>query len=77
MSDEPKANNELIKMDKSRRMAIGVIAYFEELLADNDITIPSGDREGEPDEARIYGSVYYDLEDKITNYLHKKGVRDE
>ena len=46
---------------------------FEEFLEDKGITIPSDDREGKPEEARIFGSEYYQLEDEITEYLEESG----
>lgn len=52
-----------------RGFAVKICGLFEELLDEHDITIPSDDREGEKDEARIYGDVYYDLEDEITEIL--------
>ena len=56
-------------MSPSQMKAIKIIAEFEELLNEKGISIPCEDREGEPDEARIYGSDYYDLENKITEIL--------
>lgn len=54
---------------KLRKYANAICDKFEDLLNDHDITIPSEDREGEESEARLYGGVYYDLEDKVTNIL--------
>ncbi len=62
-------------MDKERKLAIAILEKFEELLEENNITIPSKDREGEPDEARLYGSEYYTLEDDIVEIL--KGERND
>lgn len=52
-----------------RDFAVKICGLFEELLDEHDITIPSEDREGEEDEARIYGDIYYDLEDDVTEIL--------
>ena len=52
-----------------RTFAIKVCGLFEDLLDEHDITIPSNEREGEPDESRIFGDVYYALEDEITEIL--------
>ncbi len=52
-----------------RGFAIKICGLFEELLDENDITIPCENREGEEDEARIFGDVYYDLEDNVTGIL--------
>ena len=51
-----------------------LIDIFEELLDRLDITLPDKWREGEEDEARIFGDTYYELEDKIVERL-KKEVR--
>jgi hypothetical protein len=48
-----------------------IIECFEELLDEKDISIPSEDRYGDDDEARIYGSEYYELEEKILFLLDK------
>lgn len=57
-----------------RNIAINIIGLFEDLLAEHDIYIPSEDREGEPDEAYIYGCEYYDLEDSITELLEQYSI---
>ena len=48
-----------------------IIDIFEELLDRLDITIPDQWREGEEDEARIFGDTYYELENKIVERLRK------
>ena len=53
-------------------IADGIIDIFEELLNRLDITIPDKWREGEEDEARIFGDTYYELEDKIAKRLRKE-----
>lgn len=60
---------ESFKMEKNRKIAIKILDKFEELLEEKNITIPNDDREGEQDEACIYGSDYYDLEDAIVEIL--------
>ena len=45
--------------------AYEILESFEELLDEKDITIPSDDRDCEDGEARLYGSEYYELEEKI------------
>lgn len=63
----------VIKMERERRIAIEILDEFEELLAEKDIKIPSNDRE--PDgrnQASLYGTEYYDLEDKISNILKRE-----
>ena len=70
-------------LSKSRRLAIEIIDIFEELLAEHDIYIPDEDREeydeddedydeDECEEACIYGSTYYELEDEITDLLDRR-----
>ena len=49
-----------------------IIDIFEELLDRLDITIPDKWREGEEDEARIFGDTYYELENKIVERLKKE-----
>lgn len=48
-----------------------IIDIFEELLDRLDITIPDKWREGEEDEARIFGDAYYELENKIVERLKR------
>lgn len=62
-------------MDRERELAIQILDLFEDLLEEHDITIPDEDREGNPEESRLYGSAYYSLEDAITNLLKEKGGR--
>ena len=52
--------------------ADNIIDIFEELLDRLDITIPDKWREGEEDEARIFGDTYYELENKIVERLRKE-----
>ena len=52
--------------------ADNIIDIFEELLDRFDITIPDKWREGEEDEARIFGDTYYELESKIVEKLRKE-----
>ena len=51
--------------------AADIIDIFEELLDELDITLPDKWREGEEDEARIFGDAYYELEDKIVERLKR------
>ena len=44
-------------------------------MDEKDITIPSADREGGEEEARLYGTEYYLLEDAITDILVKGSRR--
>ena len=53
-------------------VADDIIDIFEELLDRLDITLPDKWREGEEDEARIFGDTYYELENKIVERLRKE-----
>ena len=55
--------------EKAREIAIRVLDEFEELLAEKGIKIPSDDREGREEEACLYGSAYYELEDAVVGVL--------
>lgn len=74
IKDKVIKKGESIKMEKNRKIAIKILDKFEELLEEKDITIPNDDREEEQDEARIYGSDYYDLEDAIVEILDNKNT---
>ncbi len=52
-----------------RQLAIGILDEFEELLAEKNVMIPSDDREGREEEACLYGTEYYELEDAIVGIL--------
>ena len=54
-----------------RNTADDIIDIFEELLNRLDITLPDEWREGEEDEARIFGDTYYELENKIVERLRR------
>ena len=49
-----------------------IIDIFEDLLDRLNITLPDKWREGEEDEARIFGDTYYELENKIVERLKKE-----
>ena len=54
-----------------RNTAADIIDIFEELLDRFDITLPDKWREGEENEARIFGDTYYELENKIVERLRR------
>ena len=56
-------------MEKERELTIRIIDEFEELLDEHKIIIPDSDREGNEEEACIYGMNYWRLEDKITELI--------
>ena len=49
--------------------AWAILDLFEDLLDEKEIDIPSDDREGNDEEARLYGEEYFDLEDKVIGLL--------
>lgn len=51
--------------------AAAIVDIFEDLLDKHDITIPDEFRNGEPDEAHIFGQTYMDLEQSVYNVLQK------
>jgi hypothetical protein len=59
---------------KARRVAIEILDELEELLDRKGIMIPSEDREGREEEACIYGTEYYELEDAITHVPQRQVV---
>jgi hypothetical protein len=52
-----------------RELAILACEEFEDLLGDKDIMVDSADREGREEEACLYGSEYYALEDGVVEIL--------
>lgn len=62
-----------MKANKARRIAIDILDEFEEVLDRHEIKLPSGDREGREEEACIYGTEYYELEDAIADILVREG----
>ena len=69
-----KKTNATAKLNEANltNTADDIIDIFEELLDRLDITIPDKWREGEEDEARIFGHTYYELENKIVERLRKE-----
>ena len=69
-----KKTNATAKLNETNLIdtADDIIDIFEELLDRLDITIPDKWREGEEDEARIFGDTYYELENKIVERLRKE-----
>ena len=52
-----------------QEFAAEILEIFEEKLEELNVTLPNSNREGKEDEARIFGSDYYDLEDKVAELL--------
>ena len=65
--DTMKNTNTAAKLNEANLTdtADDIIDIFEELLDRLDITLPDKWRDGEEDEARIFGDTYYELENKI------------
>lgn len=61
-------------MNKVKETVCAIIDAFENLLEENDITIPDEDREGNEDEDRIYGMTYGNLETEITEILRQSEI---
>lgn len=62
--------NPIIKnLGYHRGLAVLIAEVFEDALERADITIPDDDREGSDREARLYGTMYYDLLDEIEALL--------
>lgn len=53
----------------TREYAAKICDVFEDLLAEHGIMIPDENREGEEDEACLYGDAYYATEDSIVEIL--------
>lgn len=64
-------NNHYVEEDKITELACDIIDIFEELLDKFDITLPDKWREGEEDEARIFGDTYSTLELNIIERLKR------
>ena len=63
-----------------RELAILACDEFEDLLGDKNIMVDSADREGREEEASLYGSEYYALEDAVVEILMEElpaATRDE
>lgn len=56
-------------MEKYREVASTIIDEFEKILNKHKIKLLNEEREGKENEACIYGSDYYNLEDKIVEIL--------
>ena len=69
-----KNTNATAKLNEANltNTAADIIDIFEELLDRLNITLPDKWRENEEDEARIFGDVYYELENKIVERLRKE-----
>lgn len=58
-------------MKKTKELAVEILGEFEEFLADKGIKIPNKDREGNDEEACLFGDDYYHLEEMITSRVEQ------
>lgn len=49
----------------TKEVAKDIVEVFEDLLEDNNISIPDRFREGNDDEARLYGQTYDGVMEKV------------
>ena len=67
------------KTKTDREFAAEIIDIFETKLEELNISLPDKYRKNNADEARIYGSNYYDLEDQISSFIsvNKEHLKEE
>jgi hypothetical protein len=60
-------------------IADGIIDVFEDILDKNNISIPDKFREGNEDEANIYGSTYEEMYERVDNLIkiHRNSIENE
>lgn len=58
-----------MNQEQFSKLSFQIMTEFEEFLNERDITIPDEHRDGNEEEARIYGSSYYELEEYIEKTL--------
>lgn len=56
---------------KIHTLVIELLTAVEELLAFHGIKIPDENRQGDPDEACLFGASYYALEDRFTELIQE------
>ena len=55
--------------EQAREVAHRILEEFEDLLTKKGIWVPSVDRTGDPDEARLFGMEYSRLEEAVVEIL--------
>jgi len=55
--------------EAARKIAMQILDEFEDLLTDKNIKIPSDDREGDADEAGLFGREHSRLQEAIVGIL--------
>jgi len=68
----PTTRNESACELADQKSEIDVMSAFADFLDKHNITIPSDERTGEEGEARLYGSVYYNLETKVLDIIESE-----
>lgn len=68
---ERKKYNKVVCMTLNRELVGDMLDMVEDLLDEKDITIPSDDREGGEDEARLFGMEHARLLDGFENLLNR------
>ena len=63
------ANNNTNNVISIREHAARICDVFEEVLVEHGIIIPDDCREGEEDEAALFGDAYYSTEDAVVEIL--------
>jgi hypothetical protein len=76
MSQLPEDDQIDIGKNEFREYAANIIDIFEDYLGDKGIVIENKEKEGNEDEANIYGEEYYNMEDAITSYLFDEFIGD-
>lgn len=68
--NEMETNFELASVRSlSEELATGILSMFEKLLDSHGIVIPDEDRNGDEEEACLYGTTYFNLESQISELL--------
>ena len=53
-----------------REVAANICDLFEDVLDEHDISIPDENRQGDEDEARLYGKAHWEVEEKVAEILN-------
>lgn len=70
--NESETNFELTSVRPlSEELSISILDMFENLLDEHGIMIPDEDRNGDEEEACLYGTTYANLESQISELLAK------
>ena len=64
-----ETTNDLLK---DLEVVYGIIDISEEMLKEKGIYIPDQDRTGDEEEACIFGQTYYEIEEKLKEFLIRR-----